>query len=82
MEKIQFTSFNDLIAATKMLFTSPSYVLISIGNSMKIFNLTGKSAFMPKVIQVLFNMTPSKVSFLYGPAVVPSIMMGELLGEC
>lgn len=81
MTRIEYTSMKDLVAATKTLFTSPSYVFISIGIAMESFGVASSTAFLPKIIQVVYNMSPAKVSLLYGLAVVVPVFFGQVCGE-
>lgn len=81
VNRIEYTSLKDLKIATKTLFTSPSYVLISIGISMNYFEVTATIAFMPKVIHILYNIPPSKVSLLFGAVVAVPVLLGQLCGS-
>ena len=71
----------DIPKATKLLFSSPPFVFITVGGCLEEFAITVSAMFMPKVIEVQFYQMPERSALIYGLTVVPSALVGNLLGE-
>ncbi|XP_078360965.1 solute carrier organic anion transporter family member 4A1-like [Oculina patagonica] len=79
-EEVSYSKLKDLPKATKLVFSRLPFVFITLGACLEHFNISTSGAFVPKVIETQFYVSPGKASLLYGVIAVPCAFVGNLLG--
>ena len=71
----------DILKATKQLFKHLPYVFVTLAGCMHAFGVAWTVAFMPKILQILFQLPPGKASIVYGTVSAPGALLGTLIGR-
>lgn len=79
----EFSTLKDLPKATKVVFSRLPFVFITLGACSDHFGISASIAFIPKVIETQFYLSPGRASLLFGMTYIPCALLGNLTGkEC
>ena len=76
-----YTKLSDILKATRQVFSCWPFVTVTLGTSMDNFVVSSALAFMPKILESKFRLTPGRAVIYYGGSSIPAAFLGNIVGE-
>ena len=76
-----YTKLSDILKATRQVLSCWPFVTVTLAASMDTLVITSAVAFMPKILQSKFRLTPGRAALLYGCSSIPAALFGNIAGK-